>query len=143
MKNISVVFTAVYILLVTVATSAYGQDRKTGVRYIETPVYSEAEDAQVLEAFQGLRVADVSDGMDMVGLVDTGLVDPSIHPDWVDTETMSHVFRGIAVTVRYVPTQNYSHGSPVEIAGIIIGTGFKYPHKWVGNRAKAQSAKKG
>jgi len=43
--------------------------------------------------------------MDMVGLPGTGLVDPSIHPDWVDLTDFSHVIRGIAITVRYVPTQ--------------------------------------
>jgi regulator of RNase E activity RraA len=41
----------------------------------------------------------------MVGLPGTGLVDPSIHPDWVDLKDFSHIIRGIAVTVRYVPTQ--------------------------------------
>lgn len=78
---------------------------KSGKRFIDTPVYSEAENAKLLKAFFGLRVADVSDGMDSVGLPDTGLVDASIHADWVDTDQMSHVFRGIALTVRYVPTQ--------------------------------------
>jgi regulator of RNase E activity RraA len=43
--------------------------------------------------------------MDMVGLVGTGLVNPAIHPDWVDTKDLLHIFRGIAVTARYVPTQ--------------------------------------
>ena len=43
-----------------------------------------------------------------------GLVNSEIHPDWVDTETMSHVFRGIAVTVRYVPTQRSDRPEPGE-----------------------------
>jgi regulator of RNase E activity RraA len=43
--------------------------------------------------------------MDMVGLPNTGLVNPEIHPDWVDTKNMAHIIRGIAVTARYVPTQ--------------------------------------
>ena len=51
-----------------------GQDLQSGT-------YTEVEDAQVLEAFQGLRVAYVTDGMDMVGLPGAGLVDPEIHPD--------------------------------------------------------------
>jgi len=76
-----------------------------GFNFIETKMYSEEEDARILKLFEGLRVADVSDGMDMVGLPGTGLVDPEIHADWVDKENLSHQFRGIAITARYVPTQ--------------------------------------
>jgi regulator of RNase E activity RraA len=49
-------------------------------------------------------VADVSDGLDVVGLQDVGLVDPEIHALWRDTETFAHRLCGIAVTARYVPT---------------------------------------
>jgi regulator of RNase E activity RraA len=59
-------------------------------------------------------VADVSDGMDMVGLPNTGLVSTEIHPDWVDTQNMSHIIRGIAVTARYVPTQRPDRPEPGE-----------------------------
>lgn len=71
-----------------------------GFNFIQTKVYSAAADAKILKLFEGLRVADVSDGMDMVGLPGTGLVDPAIHSDWVDTENLAHQFRGIAVTAR-------------------------------------------
>jgi regulator of RNase E activity RraA len=64
-----------------------------------------AEDNQrILDLYKYLRVADVSDGMDVVGLQDVGLVDPEIHALWKDTETFSHRVVGIAVTARYVPT---------------------------------------
>jgi regulator of RNase E activity RraA len=76
-----------------------------GVNFIETKTFSDEENAHILKLFSGLRVADVSDGMDMVGLPETGLVDPSIHPDWIDLKNFSHQIRGIAVTARYVPTQ--------------------------------------
>jgi len=76
-----------------------------GKNFIPTKIYSADDDAHILELYKDLRVADVSDGMDMVGLPGTGLVDPSIHPDWVDLTDFSHVIRGIAITVRYVPTQ--------------------------------------
>ncbi len=66
--------------------------------------YSPEEDQRVLKLYDGLRVADVSDGMDMAGLQDVGLMDPSIRPLWRDTNDFSHQFRGIAVTVRYVST---------------------------------------
>lgn len=61
-------------------------------------------DDQILKAFQGLRVADVSDGMDMVGLRDAGLMDQRIEALWKDIDSMKHIFCGIAVTARYVPT---------------------------------------
>lgn len=59
---------------------------------------------QIIKLFKGLRVADVSDGMDMVGLKDAGLMDPAIAPLWKDIDEFGHQFVGIALTVRYVPT---------------------------------------
>lgn len=78
---------------------------RDGENFIATPVYSQEEDAAILKLFDGLRVADVSDGMDKVGLPDVGLVNPEIHPLWKDTATYKHRIVGIAVTARYVPTQ--------------------------------------
>lgn len=62
-------------------------------------------DEEILKLYEGLRVADVSDGMDMVGLRDVGLMEQRIVALWKDTEEMSHLFCGIAVTARYVPSQ--------------------------------------
>ena len=61
-------------------------------------------DEQILKIYEGLRVADVCDGMDMVGLRDAGTMDATIEPLWRDTENFKHRFCGIAVTARYVPT---------------------------------------
>jgi regulator of RNase E activity RraA len=66
--------------------------------------YSAEENRRILELYKYLRVADVSDGMDVVGLQDVGLVDPAIHALWKDTDTFAHRVVGIAVTARYVPT---------------------------------------
>ena len=85
-----------------------------GMNFIETRTYTPEDDAKILELYKNLRVADVSDGMDMVGLQGTGLVDPAIHPDWVDLKGFTHIFRGIAVTVRYVPTQRPALPAPGE-----------------------------
>jgi len=83
---------------------------RAGRNYIATPVYSEAADKAVLELFKGLRVSDVVDGMDAVGLVDTGTMDAEIHPLWRDPANFTHRFAGIAVTARYVPTQQPTAG---------------------------------
>ncbi len=85
-----------------------------GVNFIKTNVYSSEDDERILELYKDLRVADVSDGMDMVGLPGTGLVNPDIHASWTDPVDFKHVFRGIAVTVRYVPTQRPALPEPGE-----------------------------
>ncbi len=61
-------------------------------------------DEELLKAFKGLRVADVTDGMDIVGLKDVGLLSTGIEALWKDIDQFSHHFCGIALTVRYVPT---------------------------------------
>jgi len=89
-------FTNVLILTLIVCNttmSAAGQD--------DTPVPS---DEQLLELYADLRVADVLDGMDVVGLREVGLMHTRIEPLWRDIDDMSHQIRGMAVTVRYVPT---------------------------------------
>ena len=78
---------------------------RAGTHFLKTRVFTPEEDAKILKAFEGLRVADVCDGMDAFGLQNVGLMDPEIHPLWRDTQTFAHRFVGIAVTVRYVPTQ--------------------------------------
>jgi 4-hydroxy-4-methyl-2-oxoglutarate aldolase len=99
------------------ATHASGADAeklRAGATLMPTQVYSLEDDRRVLKAFEGLRVADVSDGMDFVGLHDIGLVNPEIHPLWKDTVDYSHRIIGIAVTVRYVPTQQPPAGKRSE-----------------------------
>jgi len=93
------------------ALSAFGQDQRkgadlrAGTNFIATTAFSEADDKKLLALFEGLRVADVCDGMDAVGLQNIGLMDPEIRPLWRDTEKFSHRFIGLAVTARYLPTQ--------------------------------------
>jgi regulator of RNase E activity RraA len=77
---------------------------RAGKNFIPTNVYTAQEDAEILKRFEGLRVADVSDGMDKVGLANVGLMEPEIHPLWKDTEHFTHRLIGVAVTTRYVPT---------------------------------------
>ncbi len=81
------------------------KELRLGKNFIQTDVYSEEEDLKLLKLFEGLRVADVSDGMDKSGLHGIGLVDPRISPLWKDCEQFTHRIVGIAVTARYVSTQ--------------------------------------
>jgi regulator of RNase E activity RraA len=77
---------------------------RAGKGFMPTRAYTLEEDLAVLQLFEGLRVADVSDGMDRAGLQDVGLVSPEIGPLWRDTEHFTHRIVGVAVTARYVPT---------------------------------------
>jgi len=106
--------TSLLALLMALLTNGQSNPVAKGVNYIETQTYSAEENAAILKLYEKLRVADVSDGMDMVGLPNTGLVDVAIHPDWVDRENLSHIIRGIAVTARYVPTQRPDRPQPGE-----------------------------
>jgi hypothetical protein len=72
--------------------------------FIPYKPYSQEENQSILKLYEPLRVSDVSDGMDTVGLQDIGIVDESIRPLWKDTENFTHRIVGIAVTARYVPT---------------------------------------
>jgi 4-hydroxy-4-methyl-2-oxoglutarate aldolase len=78
---------------------------RSGTNYLATPVFTAEDDQRILEAFAGLRVADVTDGMDALGLQNVGLMNPEIQPLWRDPIDFAHRFIGIAVTARYVPTQ--------------------------------------
>jgi 4-hydroxy-4-methyl-2-oxoglutarate aldolase len=80
------------------------EELRAGKNFIATNVYGDEEDRQILKLFDGLRVADVADGMDKVGLTNIGLMSPEIHAAWKDTEHYTHRLVGIAVTARYVPT---------------------------------------
>ncbi len=84
--------------------AAGAEELRAGKNFIPTRVYTAEQDEQILKLFEGLRVADVSDGMDKAGLANIGLMSPEIHSLWKDTRNYTHRFIGIAVTVRYVPT---------------------------------------
>ncbi len=110
MKKRDLVFLIVLLGLMTVGTSPKSrgntpQDLRSGKEFLPISVYTAEEDQELLKLFAGLRVADVSDGMDKAGLPRLGLLDSSILPLWTDLKNFSHRFAGIAVTARYVPTQ--------------------------------------
>ena len=105
--------TIVFGLAVVTASPAYAQtapkadpgaELRAGKSFLTTPTFSEEEDRKLLALFDGLRVADATDGMDAVGLQNVGLMDPEIRALWKDAKTFRHRFVGIAVTARYVPT---------------------------------------
>ena len=119
-RSMKICFVGLAVVLLFTALAAAGpaaqekatgaEDLRAGKNLLATRVYSEAEDGKLLALFKGLRVADVTDGMDAVGLQNVGLMDPEIHSLWRDTEHYAHRFAGIAVTARYVPSQDAPAG---------------------------------
>ena len=79
------------------------ESMRAGRNFLDAKVHSVDDDRQILRLFDGLRVADVSDGMDQASMADVGLVSAEIGPLWRDTKQFTHRIVGIAVTARYVP----------------------------------------
>lgn len=90
------------------AASAPGQKVTTpqGVHILQNKSFDDSAGArkELLDLYKDLRVTDVLDGMDLIGLQDIGLMDNDIRPLWRDTEKFTHRVVGFAVTVRHVPT---------------------------------------
>jgi 4-hydroxy-4-methyl-2-oxoglutarate aldolase len=112
MRSRLTVTTALAIALPCISSSVVTQAQQPPEKTIPDKVklfipytdYSAADNQRILDLYKYLRVADVSDGMDVVGLQDVGLVDPEIHALWKDTDGFTHRVVGIAVTARYMPT---------------------------------------
>lgn len=105
----AVILTAMLLIPISLrlssAQTAEEQSLRKGVNFIQTGTYTAQQNVVLLKLYEGLRVADVSDGLDMVGLPNRGLVHHSIQPSWRDLDSLKHQFRGIALTMRYVPSQ--------------------------------------
>ena len=67
---------------------------------------NEVSDEVLLELYKGARLTDVLDAMVTCGYMEVGLMAREISPLWRDVETMEHRFAGIALTVRYGPTNH-------------------------------------
>ena len=77
-----------------------------GKRILQNKSFDDSESArkEILELYKDMRVTDVLDGMDLIGLQDIGLMNNDIRPLWRDVENFTHRFVGFAITVRHVPS---------------------------------------
>ncbi len=103
-------------------SALHAQEEHTpeGVRLLVNKTFDDSEEArrEILDLYSDLRVTDVCDGMDLVGLQDMGLMHNNIRPLWRDEEHFTHRFVGFAVTVRYVPTDvRVGQGSFPDVEG--------------------------
>jgi regulator of RNase E activity RraA len=74
-------------------------------QYLQSRPYSQQENETLVRKFQELRVTDVVDGLDVVGLQDVTVMDAGIRPLWRDGDKFTHRIYGVAVTLRIVPPQ--------------------------------------
>jgi len=105
MKTIGYLF-QLMLLLATVNVAAQEPYTPEGVKMLENKSFDNSDEArqEILDIYKDLRVTDVLDGMDLIGLQDIGLMHNDIRPLWRNVDDFSHRVLGFAVTVRYVPT---------------------------------------
>src|SRR4030042_4313348 len=68
------------------------EDPRSGKHFLSVSVYTAEADQELLKLFSGLRAADISEGMDKVGLPGVGLVGSSVLPVWTDLKNFSPRF---------------------------------------------------
>ncbi len=102
------------LFMITLELQAQELYTPEGVNYLPNKTFDNSPEARqkILDLFKGLRVTDVCDGMDGVGLQDIGLMDREIRPLFRDMERFEHAFVGFALTARYVPTDERILATP-------------------------------
>ena len=107
-----------------------------GVRILQNKSFDDSDKArqEILDLYRDLRVTDVCDGMDLVGLQDVGLMHNTILSLWRDVENFTHRFVGFAITVRHVPSDMRSgQNSFGDLAGFMEFKDVQYgraPDAW-------------
>jgi len=104
-----VLLASILLVLATDAREAVNARKLTapqGVRLLMNKSFDDSDQArkEILELYKDLRITDVLDGMDLIGLQDIGLMHRDIRPLWRDVDKFSHRIVGFAITVRHVPT---------------------------------------
>lgn len=99
------------LLLVLATGLAWGQGQPArpapapSGQYLKARVYTPQEDDRIVKLYDGLRVCDVIDALDVVGLQDITVMSRNIRPLWRDEQKITHRIHGVAITVRLVPAQ--------------------------------------
>ncbi len=111
-KNCQLVMIFLSAVLIHFPSLMYGQELFTpeGVKILKNKSFDNSDKArqEILDLYKDLRVTDVLDGMDLIGLQDIGLMDNDIRPLWRDPINLNHKVVGFALTVRYVPSDTRS-----------------------------------
>ena len=107
MKKLSISCTFLVSMFFQVPSSlAQSTYTPEGVKMLANKSFDNSDEVrkEILDLYANLRLTDVLDGMDLIGLQDIGLMHNEIRPLWRDTDQFKHRIVGFAVTVRYVPT---------------------------------------
>ena len=94
-----------YAALLSLASALLAAEAPFSRQYLKTEQYSQQDNEAIVKQFDGLRVTDVVDGLDVVGLQDVTVMDAGIKPLWQDAQKFTHRIYGVAVTLRIVPPQ--------------------------------------
>jgi len=95
----------VSVFIITSVVPVLAQEPPFSKQYLQGNAHSQQENEALVKKFHGLRVTDVVDGLDVVGLQDVTVMDAGIKPLWRDGEKFTHRIYGVAVTLRIVPPQ--------------------------------------
>lgn len=90
---------------------------------------TDVSDEVLLELYKGARTTDVLDGLVTCGYMEIGMMAREIAPLWRDTETLEHRIAGIALTVRYGPTNHPKHAG----ADLTKPENYQQYRRWRGN----------
>jgi regulator of RNase E activity RraA len=93
------------VLLILIAAGLASAQTPFTRQYLPVKEYTQAENEAIVKKFHGMRVTDVVDGLDVVGLQDVTIMEPGILPLWRDEKEFTHRIYGVAVTLRIVPPQ--------------------------------------
>ncbi len=78
---------------------------RAGANLLPSTGFGNKDPMLLVKMYEGLRVTDVRDAMQAIGLQDIGVMDHSIRPLWRDrTDKFAHRIYGVAVTYQYLPT---------------------------------------
>ena len=108
-------------VVMIIAVCAFGQETvpqlpeeqlRNGANLLPYHDYSNEDPMPLVKKYEGLRVTDVRDAMQAIGLQDIGVMDHSIRPLWRDsTEKLAHRIYGVALTYQYLPTNKPQAGN--------------------------------
>ena len=82
------------LIFLSFIVAARAQEPPFSKQYLPVRPYAQEENAALVKKFHGLRVTDVVDGLDVVGLQDVTILDPAIKPLWRDEEKFTHRIYG-------------------------------------------------
>lgn len=84
---------------------------RKGMILIPVKDYGDENPMDLANKFKGLRVTDVLDALQAIGIQDITLMDKTIRPLWRDeSENLTHRFCGIAITYQYLPNNEPQAG---------------------------------